>query len=56
MKKTKRSSMNVAENDKKHLVKWGMFMSGTLESAVFMGRNYSDKWHSTKNTKDLTLK
>ena len=28
-------------------------MSVTLESAVFMGKNYSDNWHSIKNTKDL---
>ena len=25
-----------------------MFMSVTLESAVFMGKNYSDNWHSIK--------
>ena len=48
--------MNVTENDEKHSVIWGMFMSVTLESAVFMGKNYSDNWHSIKNTKDLTLK
>ena len=35
--------------------KW-MFLSVTLESPVFMGKNYSDKWHSIKNTKDLTMK
>ena len=23
---------------------------------VFMGKNYSDNWHSIKNTKDLTMK
>ena len=33
-----------------------MFMSVTLESAVLMGKNYSDNWHSIKNTKDLTMK
>ena len=33
-----------------------MFMSVTLESAVFKGKNYSDTWHSIKNTKDLTMK
>ena len=27
-----------------------------LESAVFVGKNYSDNWHSIKNTKDLTMK
>ena len=31
-------------------------MSVTLESAVFMGKNYSDNWHSIKNTEDLTMK
>ena len=31
-------------------------MSVTLQSAVFMGQNYSDNWHSIKNTKDLTMK
>ena len=31
-------------------------MSSTLESSVFMGKNYSDNWHSIKNTKDLTMK
>ena len=55
-KRQKRSSMNVTENDEKHSVIWGMFMSVTLESAVFMGKNYSDNWHSIKNTKDLTMK
>ena len=32
------------------------FMSWTLESSVFMGKNCSDNWHSIKNTKDLTMK
>ena len=31
-------------------------MSSTLESSVFMGKDYSDNWHSIKNTKDLTMK
>ena len=29
---------------------------GQSKSAVFMGKNYSDIWHSIKNTKDLTVK
>ena len=37
-KRQKRSSMNVTENDEKHSVIWRMFMSVTLESAVFMGK------------------
>ena len=48
--------MNVTENDEKHSVIWGMFMSVTLESAVFMGKNYLDNCHSITNTKDLTMK
>ena len=55
-KRQKRSSMNVTEGGEKHSVIWGMFMSSTLESSVFMGKNYSDNWHSIKNTKDLTMK
>ena len=55
-KRQKRSSMNVTENDEKHSVRWAIFMSVTLESALFMGKNYSDNQHSIKNTKDLTMK
>ena len=55
-KDKKRSSMNVTENEEKHSMIWGMFMSVTLESAVFMRKNYLDNCHSITNTKDLTLK
>ena len=48
--------MNETEDNEKHSVIWGMFMSSTLQSSVFMGKNYSDNWHSIKNTKDLTMK
>ena len=41
-KRQKRSSMNVTENEEKHSMIWGMFMSVTLESAVFIGKNYLD--------------
>ena len=41
-KRQKRFQMNVTENDEKHSVICGMFMSSTLESSVFMGKNYSD--------------
>ena len=34
---------------------WWMFMFSTLEASVFMGKNYSDNWHSIKNTEDLTM-
>ena len=54
-KRQKRSSMNVTENEEKHSMIWGMFMSVTLESAVFMEKNYLDNCHSITNTKDRTL-
>ena len=41
-KRQKPSLTNVAENEEKHSVIWGMFMSVTLESAAFMGKDYSD--------------
>ena len=42
--------------DKRSMI-CGMFMSSTLEASVFMGKNYSDNWHSIKNTGEhLTLK
>ena len=55
-KRQKRSSMNVKENEDKQSVIWGMFMSVTLESAVFMGKNHLDNCHSTTNTRDFTVK
>ena len=54
-KRQKRIS-NVTEDGEKYSVIWRMFMTVTLESAVFMGKNYSDNWHSIKNTKDLALR
>ena len=48
--------MNVTENDEKHSMIWGMFMSVTLELAACMGQNYLNNCHSIKNTKDLTMK
>ena len=52
-KRQKRSSLNVTENDEKHFMIWRMFMSVTLETAVFMGKNYLDHFHFITN---LTLK
>ena len=33
-----------------------MFLSSSLQASVFMEKNYSDNWHSIKNTEDLTMK
>ena len=35
---------------------WGMFMIVTMESAVFMRKNYLNNCQSIENTTDLTLK
>ena len=35
---------------------WGMLMAVTMESAVFMGKNYLNNCQSIVNTTDLTLK
>ena len=47
---------NVAEDEEEHSLIWLMFMSVTMESAVFMGKNYLDTCHSITNTKHVTLK
>ena len=56
-KRQNQSSRDATKDSDKHSVMWGMFMSSTLQASVFMGKNYSDNWHSIKNTgKDLTMK
>ena len=54
-KRQKRFS-NVTEDGEKHSMIWGMFMTVTIESAVFMGKNYLNNCQSIVNTTDLTLK
>ena len=48
--------MNVTEDGEQHSMIWRMFMSVTMESAVFMGKNCLNICHSIANTKDFTLK
>ena len=55
-KRQKRSSMNVTDDGEKHSIMWRMFMSVTMESAVFMRRDYLNNCHSIAKAKDLTLK
>ena len=55
-KRQKQSSIDATEDSDKHSVIWRMFMSSTLQASVFMVKNYSDNWHSIKNTEDLTMK
>ena len=53
-KRQKRLS-NVTEDEEKLSMIWGMFMTVTMESAVFMGENYLNNCQSIANTTDLTL-
>ena len=54
-KRQKRIS-NVIRDGEKHSMIWRMFMTVTMESAVFMGKSYLNNCHSIVNTTDLTLK
>ena len=54
-KRQKRIS-NVAGDGEEHSMIWGMFMAVTMESAVFMGKNFQNNRNSIVNTADLTLK
>ena len=47
---------NVTEDGEKHSRIWGMFMTVTMQSAVFMGKNYLNNCQSIVNTTDLRLK
>ena len=51
-----RKEFQMLQNVEKHSMIWGMFMSVTMESAVFMGKNYLKNCQSIVNTTDLTLK
>ena len=52
--KDKRMS-DVTEDGEKHSIIWGMFMAVTMESAIFMGKNFQNNRNSIVNTTDLTL-
>ena len=43
---------NVTEDGEKHSMIWRMFMTVTMESAVFMGKNYLNNFQSIVNTTD----
>ena len=54
-KRQKRIS-NVTGDGEEHSMIWGMFMAVTMESAIFMGKNFQNNRNSIANTTDLTLK
>ena len=47
---------NVTEDGEKHSMIWKMFMTVTMDAAVFMGKNYLNNCQYIANTTDLTLK
>ena len=55
VRKRQKRIENVTEDGEKHSIIWGMFMTVTMESAVFMGKNYLNNCQSIVNTTDLTL-
>ena len=56
VRKRQKLISDVTEDGEKHSMIWGMFMTVTMESAVFMGKNYLNNCQSIVNTTDLTLK
>ena len=42
------SSKDATQDNNKHSVIWGMFMSSTLQASVFMWKNYLENLHSNK--------
>ena len=56
-KRQNQSSNDATKDSDKHSVIWVMFMSSTLQAAVFMGKEYSETLRSIKNTRNnLTMK
>ena len=56
VRKRQKRIPNVAGEGEEHSMIWGMFMAVTMESAVFMGKNFQDNQISILNAKHLTLK
>ena len=56
VRKRQKRIPNVTEDGEKHSMIWVMFMTVTMESAVFMGKNYLNNCQSIANTKDPTLR
>ena len=51
-----RNEFQMLQKMERNILWFGMFMTVTVESAVFMGKNYLNKCQSIANTTDLTLK
>ena len=51
VRKRQKRILNVTEDGEKHSMIWGLFMTVTMESAVFTGKNYLNNCQSIANTK-----
>ena len=56
VRKRQKRMTNVTGEGETHSMIWWMFMTVTMESAAFMGKNYLYNCQSIVNTTDLTLK
>ena len=56
MRKKTETNFQCCRRWRKHSMIWGMFTTVTMESAVFMGKNFQNNQNSIVNTADLTLK
>ena len=54
-KRQKRISNVAGEGEEQSMI-WRLFMAITMESAVFMGKNFQNNQNSMVNAADLTLK
>ena len=55
-KRQNQSSKDATKDSDKHSVMWEFYVFCIAQASVFMENNYSDNWHSIKNTEDLTMK
>ena len=56
VRKRQKIISNVAEDGEEHSMIWGFFKAVTLESAVFVVKNFQNNQNFIVNTADLTLK
>ena len=56
VRKRQKIISNVAGEGEEHSMIWRMFTAVTMESAIFIGKNFQDNQNSIVNTADLTLK
>ena len=56
VRKRQKRMPNVADSGEENSIIWGKFMAATMNTATFMGKNFSTIQNFTMNSRDLTLK